>query len=208
MLLSGEVEITLPDQPSPDGTHTRRLKPGDFVYYPACFGHTLTSVGEQPANYLMFKWHDEEKRCDGELPFGHFSVRAFLQDEGTEEGFTPRKVFEGPTRCLQRLQCHTSTLTPKAGYPAHKDPYDVAILVLEGEVETPGRRVGPHGLIFYAVGEPHGMHNPGDVTAKYVVFEFQGRPNHLVDGLFVTAADLFEKVRDPRRWRGLLNKIK
>ncbi len=75
-------------------------------------------------------------------------------------------------------------------------------------MEPLGRRVGPHGLIFYAVGEPHGMHNPGDVTAKYVVFEFQGRPNHLVDGLFVTAADLFEKVRDPRRWRGLLNKIK
>jgi len=207
MLLSGEVEITLPDQPSSDGTCARRLNPGDFVYYPAYFGHTLTCVGDQAANYLMFKWHDEEKRCNDELPFGHFSVRDFLRDERVRQGFVPRKVFEGPTRCLQRLQCHTSTLTPGAGYPPHRDPYDVAILVLEGEVETLGRRVGPHDLIFYAVGEPHGMVNPGEVTAKYVVFEFQGRPNHFVDGLLVATADAFRKVRDPQRWRGLLDKL-
>jgi hypothetical protein len=117
-------------------------------------------------------------------------------------------VFEGPTRYLQRLQCHTSTLTPKAGYRAHRDPYDVAILVLEGEVETLGRRVSPHGLIFYATGKPHGMYNPGEVTAKYVVFEFQGRPNNLVDRLFVTTADVFWKAGDPQRWRGFLKKIR
>jgi hypothetical protein len=27
-------------------------------------------------------------------------------------------------------------------------------------------------VILYAAGEPHGMHNPGRTTAKYVVFEF------------------------------------
>lgn len=208
ILLAGEVEITLPDQPSSEGTHTRRLTPGDFVYYPSFFGHTLTCVSDEPANYLMFKWHDDETRCDDGLPFGLFSTHIFLQEERIEEGFVPRKVFEGPTRYLQRLQCHTSTLTPRAGYPAHRDPYDVAILVLEGEVETLGRRVGPHGLIFYAMGEPHGMYNPGEVTAKYVVFEFQGRPNHLLDRLFVTTTGLFWKASELQRWREFLNKVK
>jgi quercetin dioxygenase-like cupin family protein len=208
MLLCGEVEITLPDYPSSDGTHTRRLKPGDFVYYPAFFGHTLTCVSEQPANYLMFKWHDKERRCIDELPFSHSSVRAFLQDDRIEKGFTTRKIFEGATGCLQRLQCHTSTLTPKTGYPAHSDPYDVAILVLDGEVKTLNSSVTPHGLIFYAGGEPHGMYNPGMVTAKYIVFEFQGRPNHIVDLLFVKMTAVFRKAKDPQRWKAIMDKIK
>ena len=56
----------------------------------------------------------------------------------------------------------------------HVDNYDVAIVVLEGEVETLGKRVGPYGAIFYAAGIPHSMSNPGQDAAKYIVFEFQG----------------------------------
>jgi hypothetical protein len=51
----------------------------------------------------------------------------------------------------------------------------VAIVVLEGEVATLGKRVGPHSVIFYRSGEPHGIRNPGESLAKYVVFEFHGR---------------------------------
>ena len=65
-----------------------------------------------------------------------------------------------------------SKLKPGGGYEPHMDSHEVVIIVLEGEVETLGRRVGPHGVIFYATDEPHGMHNPGDKTAKYIVFEF------------------------------------
>jgi redox-sensitive bicupin YhaK (pirin superfamily) len=54
------------------------------------------------------------------------------------------------------------------------DAYDVAIIVLEGEVETLGQRVAPHGVIFYAAGEAHGLSNPGTTTARYLVFEFHG----------------------------------
>ena len=75
---------------------------------------------------------------------------------------------------LAEAHCHASTLPAGEGYRPHIDHYDVAIVVLEGEVETLGERVGPHGVIFYAAGEPHGMRNPGQTVARYVVFEFHG----------------------------------
>ncbi len=86
-----------------------------------------------------------------------------------------RVLFEGSTPNLRKLHCHLSTLSAGSGYDAHVDAHDVAIIVLEGEVESLGQRVTPHGVLFYPGGEPHDMHNPGTTDAKYVVFEFHGR---------------------------------
>jgi hypothetical protein len=94
---------------------------------------------------------------------------------GVESGFSTRLVFEGPTRYLRKLQCHTTLLGPGAGYEPHSDKHDVCIVVLEEEVETLGQRIAPHGVIFCAAGEPHGMRNPGGATARYIVFEFHFR---------------------------------
>ena len=95
-------------------------------------------------------------------------------DRGGTTGWSQHVLFEGQTQHLRTLHSHTSTLSPGAGYNEHCDPYDVAIVVMEGEIETLGRREGPHSVIFYAAGEPHGMSNPGTVVTKYVVFEFHG----------------------------------
>ena len=92
-----------------------------------------------------------------------------------EVGFHPRLVFEGATGGLRKLHCHASTLTPGAGYDAHIDAHDVAIIVLKGEVEILGQCLGPHALIFYTAGEPHDLRNVGSAVAEYVVFEFHGR---------------------------------
>ncbi len=43
-------------------------------------------------------------------------------------------------------------LQPGAGYAPHADPYDVAILMLAGRVETLGQIVEPLGVIFYSAG--------------------------------------------------------
>ena len=67
---------------------------------------------------------------------------------------------------------HLTTLQPGAGYEAHADPYDVAIILFSGEVETVGERVKPLGVIYYSAGELHGMRNVGTVPATYLVFEF------------------------------------
>ena len=91
-------------------------------------------------------------------------------------------------------------MEPGAGYAAHEDSYDVAIIVLEGEVETLGKRAKPFDVIFYAEGEPHGMENPGDKVAKYIVFEFHGRRNERLRRL----KGFLEKISD---FQYLKNKI-
>ena len=166
ILLAGEVDLQLPALEKPV-----RLTPGQFVYYPTGFLHTLQPVGELPANYLMFKWQAGPSGMEGRpLTFKLFDPNAI--GPGTKEGFAPSLLFEGPTQYLKKLHSHVSTLSPGAGYKPHKDAYDVVLVVLEGEVETLGRRAGPHSIIFYPAGEPHGIANPGTRPAKYLVFEF------------------------------------
>src|SRR6185503_19595909 len=106
------------------------------------------------------------------IPFGIFDVRDPVRQLEGREGFRPGLLFEGPTPYLRKLHSHFSTLDPGAGYEPHVDAYAAAIIVLEGEVETLGERVGPHGVILFAQGEAHGMQNPGKTPARYVVFEF------------------------------------
>ena len=174
LMLSGEADLTLPELDTDNENHKTHLKPGQFFYYPSHFPHTLRATGSEPANYVMFKWQHSKIGTRLPLSYQWFSIRQALNDP-CETGFHHRLVFEGPTVYLKKLQCHTSTLTPGAGYPPHKDPYDVAIIVLKGEVETLGRRAGPNSVIFYPTGEPHGMRNPGQETARYIVFEFHRR---------------------------------
>ncbi len=172
ILLAGEVDLLLPEDDSLPGDKRRRLMPGDFVYYPAGFPHTLESVGKVPANYLMFKWSGKSKNDPPFLPFRFFDKMKLPDVATSASKFSYKILFEGKTAYLGKLQCHFSYLPPGAGYDPHVDDYDVAIILFEGEVETLGARAKPHDVIFYVSGEFHGMFNPGPVTAKYLVFEF------------------------------------
>lgn len=170
LLLSGEVDLILPDARDV----RQRLKSGEFVYYPTNFAHTIQTVSEDPANYLMLRWCADPTGIGSQISFGRFCAFSPGEPSGLEDAFRTHLVFEGPTAYLRKFHCHTSTLAPGAGYDPHSDAYDVAIIILEGEVETLGERLGPHSAIFYLAGEPHGMRNPGEATAKYIVFEFHG----------------------------------
>ncbi len=174
IMLSGEADLLLPLYPGDNGQGRLPLKPGECVYYPPEYPHTLQAVGSAPANYLMLRWYAPNPKQDSDgHGFGKYNLYDSLaRDEGKEE-FSTRTLFEGPSQCLTRLQCHTSVLPRGAGYAPHADAYDVAIVVLEGEVETLGKRLASHSVIFYPAGQRHGMFNPGNVPAKYVVFEFQ-----------------------------------
>ena len=81
-------------------------------------------------------------------------------------------LFEGPSAYLSKLHSHLSILQLGAGYAPHQDGHDVAIVVLDGTVETMGRVVEPYGVVFYAAGEVHDMKNLGHAPACYLVFEF------------------------------------
>jgi hypothetical protein len=180
LLLYGEVDIIFFDKSNPDEHQRRRLKSGEFVYYPSNFAHTLQTKSEAPANYMMYKWHASfiEKRAM--LKFGQYDMLGSLPETESKDGFDWQLLFEGPTAFLDKLHCHISTLAPQAGYEAHVDDYDVSIVLFEGELETLGKRVGPNSVIYYAAGEPHGMYNPGKDTAKYLVFEFHGHQSIMV----------------------------
>jgi len=209
LVLDGEVEVVVPDVAAAGGLERVRLTPGQFAYYPRDFAHTLQAVGDDPATYLMFKWAARPEvgevvrrspavagrggpsgvpgsRQPPPLEHGVFSPLAGDVEARESAGFATYVALHHPTEHLRTLHVHASELAPGAGYAAHADPYDVAIVLLEGEVETLGRRVLPHGVILYAAGEPHGMHNPGSTPARYLVFEFHRRENILRRGLRAT----------------------
>ena len=208
LLLAGEVDLILPTESSLNADHRKHLKAGQFVYYPAHLAHTLETTSEDPANYLMFKWRSGKAGTDAPLSFGQFIISDDVDGSRIEDGFCPRLVFTGPTAYLRKLQCHISTMIPGAGYEPHIDAYDVAIVVLEGEIETLGERVSPHGVIFYPAGEPHGIRNPGKATAKYIVFEFHGGDRRLSDADSVLRSpSFFAKLRDPQRVKRKLKNV-
>jgi uncharacterized cupin superfamily protein len=209
-VLEGEVDVILPDTADARGGNDRhRLKRGQFVYYPSNFAHTLETVSEQPANYMMFKWDTDSREPGGAaaaMKFGRFDALDSTQHPEVGAGFRLGHLLDGPTECLRKLQAHVSTLLPGAGYPPHVDAYDVAIIVLEGEVETLGQRVAPHGVIFYAAGESHGLRNPGSTPARYLVLEFHGSRTAMKHAL-PNPPSLFTKVTDPQRWKRKLQQF-
>jgi quercetin dioxygenase-like cupin family protein len=187
MMLAGEGDLILPEM-SP-GHDKLRIRPGEFVYYPANFSHTLRAASQQPANYLMFKWRGNSMLRSGRLAFRHFDPSKFAAAPQNGSGCHFGLIFEGATRWLSKLHAHITTLAPGAGYEPHVDIHDVAIVVLKGDVEALGRRVGPHGIIYFAAGDPHGMRNSGPEAAQYVVFEFHG------------ATPLWRTLTDLKGWR-------
>jgi quercetin dioxygenase-like cupin family protein len=202
LLLAGEVDLVLPDLAAGDAGDRTRLRAGEFVYYPARFTHTLETMSAQPANYLMFKWKGRCQSADMKpaVSFGHFTLLAAAEGHGEMPGYRPHLVLEGQTTWLRKLHCHVSTLAPGAGYEPHVDPYDVAIIALEGELETIGERVKPHGVVFYPSGERHGMRNPGRATAKYVVFEFHGTQSVSDRSVLVLRRWLPTRLASRRYW--------
>jgi len=186
IMLQGEADILLPAQPLE--RRERRLRAGEFVYYPADFPHTLRAVSAEPANYLMFKWRGARRARRDQLGFQHIDLTT-LEPRRGRQGFEARVLFEAATGYLGTLHAHLSVLAPGAGYPPHIDAHDGAIVLLHGEVETLGQRVRPHDIIHFASGEPHGMRNPGADPASYLVFEFHAREA------------LWRKLLDAQRWK-------
>jgi len=105
---------------------------------------------------------------------GFLKSADYVPEYGSDaaQEWTSRIVFESPTQALTKLQCHTSVMRPGAGYDPHKDEHDVILILLDGEVETLGRKVSSDTFIYYQGGESHGMKNVGNQAARYLVFEF------------------------------------
>src|SRR5262249_44735384 len=98
-------------------------------------------------------------------------------------------------------RCHLSTLAPGAGYDPHCDPYDVAMILLDGELESLDQRLTPHSVIFYPAGQPHGLKNPGAIPARYLVFEFHGSDRALDSSQSALSRWISSKLVNRHYWR-------
>jgi len=200
IMLSGEAGVVKVDHSAAQTTTVENIGPGSFVYHRDRQRHTIRAIGPEPATYLIFKWHAHV--ADGDEPVlessvFHFEGNGVKRGAGTSDEVSYQTIVDAPTRYLRKLQSHMTVVQPGAGYPPHRDPYDVVILVLEGRVETLGRQVGPRGVIFCPAGEPHGLKNVASTPAKYLVFEFHGRDPRFTMGLREVAAKLSSAI--PRK---------
>lgn len=180
MVLDGECDIVLVDA-GDESLHTARR--GHMSYYPTGSLHTLRAGPGTDVTYLMFKWTGRSAdRIDAlQTNVLRYDNRFASPSDGSGLGFAPELVFEGHTRYLEKLHCHTTHLGPGAGYDPHRDDHDVAIVLLDGTIDVLGQRLGENSIVFVPAGELHGMHNPGPDAARYLVIEFHGRAPHSVD---------------------------
>lgn len=172
--LSGSAELTYDDS---SGRHIRRLAPGDIAYYAAGRAHTLRALDPGPAEYLLIKWDGAGLSLPGVMDSAVHSSAAI--DPPGDAGFRAVTIFEGFTTHLDRLHCHLSVMEPGAGFEAHYDAHDVALVLLAGSLVTLGTKVVAPAIVFTSGGYLHGLHNPGSDPARYLAFEFDGRAPQL-----------------------------
>jgi mannose-6-phosphate isomerase-like protein (cupin superfamily) len=208
--LQGEAELIISDSPCSTYARTERLSPGSFVYYPARQHHTIHNPGVSPITYLMFKWRGAEFVCSRQSQTRIVKFSNFPPDNS--KSFHACPILEQSTGYLEKLHVHLSTMQPGSGYAPHIDAYDVAILVLAGQIETLNKIVGPHGVIYYSAGQSHGLRNVGSCPAQYLVFEFHaptvrsGQPLKSKTGrqLFADMLTHFGVLEPARRVRNFL----
>ncbi|MDC9822950.1 cupin domain-containing protein [Devosia sp. ZB163] len=176
VVVSGTARVQAADNAA--GTvnaETAVMEPGDFAYYPAGTWHTITNVGDEPLRYTMLKWVNYGRPRDRRAaPRAFVRAGEAIRTQPTGIGGTLWRVR---TRWLRRLAAHVSVLEPGGGYDPHADRYDVAILLLEGTVETLDRKVAAPALLYHPAGAQHGIRNVGTGPVRYLVFELSGRPS-------------------------------
>jgi quercetin dioxygenase-like cupin family protein len=88
-----------------------------------------------------------------------------------------RSVVRQPTRTLDELEMHITTLNPRTtSHPPHTHPNEEMVIVREGTLQAHvnGKEVvvGPGSVLFYASMQPHGVRNVGDTPATYFVINW------------------------------------
>ena len=99
-----------------------------------------------------------------------------LQAKKTDVGEL-RSVVRQPTRTLDELEMHITTLNPHtASHPPHTHPNEEMVIVKEGTLQAHvnGKEivVPAGGVLFYASMQPHAVQNIGDTPATYFVINW------------------------------------
>ena len=99
-----------------------------------------------------------------------------LQAKKTDVG-ERREVVQQPTRTLDELEMHITTLKPHtASHPPHTHPNEEMVILKEGTLQAHvnGKEVvvGPGSVLFFASMQPHAVQNIGDTPATYFVINW------------------------------------
>jgi XRE family transcriptional regulator, regulator of sulfur utilization len=88
-----------------------------------------------------------------------------------------REVVQQPTRTLDELEMHVTTLDPHtASHAPHTHPNEEMVILKEGTLKAHvnGREVvvPAGGVLFFASMQPHAVQNVGDSPATYYVINW------------------------------------
>jgi XRE family transcriptional regulator, regulator of sulfur utilization len=88
-----------------------------------------------------------------------------------------REVVRQPTRTLDELEMHVTTLNPHtASHAPHTHPNEEMVILKQGTLQAHvnGREVvlPAGGVLFFASMQPHSVQNVGDVPATYYVINW------------------------------------
>jgi quercetin dioxygenase-like cupin family protein len=88
-----------------------------------------------------------------------------------------RNVVRQPTRTLDELEMHITTLNPHtASHKPHTHPNEEMVILREGTLQAHvnGREIviGPGSVLFFASMQPHAVQNVGDTPATYFVINW------------------------------------
>ena len=88
-----------------------------------------------------------------------------------------REVVQLPTRTLDELEMHITTLNPHtASHPPHTHPNEEMVILKEGTLQAHvnGKEivVPAGGVLFFASMQPHAVQNVGDTPATYYVINW------------------------------------
>jgi quercetin dioxygenase-like cupin family protein len=150
---------------------------GSLALYPSNAGrHTLRAGEDGPVTSLVLKWSNAWDAAANTLAPEVLHLPALLENARptSQPSISKVSLFSGGMPRLENLTAHMNVIRPGGGYDAHADPYDIAIVVLDGDIEVGAERLGPNSLLFVARGELHDLSNRSEAPATYIVFEFRG----------------------------------
>ena len=173
IILEGEAEVITADHPRDPNPRITQLGKHQASYYPADQHHTIRNSSELPVSYLMVRWRGGTSASRWPATTRFFDIEEPRAGPATED-FSAVGLLDEATDQLSKLEIHLSTLQPGAGYAAHIDAYDLAIIVLEGDIVICDEIHPKNSIILISAGEPHDMKNPGQDVAQYLVLELHG----------------------------------
>ncbi len=193
IILEGEAEIVIADTNDDLNPRIERMSRGDLVYYPSGQFHTIRCTGDRPVSYFMYRWNASLHAREGAL--GITIVRSEdMVNFDASRLFDTSLLLEGPTDLLDKLHIHASRVMPGGGYDKHRDQHDVAILLVDGSLQTLGKVVNAPAVLFHPANALHGITGSAQQSAFYLVVEFHGVHGGSISPLLVARWKLRQKA--------------